>query len=109
MQEIYQVFDLVRLKNISEGRHSRAAIMDLMFDLLFLQALSYSTQIRPEIPTAAIHTVAVLTPLLVKERRARVFVAVRGSMDDLNRRTPQKVERTRDENKQAKSCKGSHR
>jgi hypothetical protein len=35
VEEIHQIFDFVRLENISEGGHGGATIVDLMFDFLF--------------------------------------------------------------------------
>jgi hypothetical protein len=35
VKEVHQIFDLVRLENISESGHSSTAIVDLMFDPLF--------------------------------------------------------------------------
>jgi hypothetical protein len=109
VQKVHQIFDLVRLKNISESRHSRTTIVDLVFDLLLLQTFSNSAQIRPKISTTAIDTVAVLTPLLVKERCTGLFTVARRGMDNLKRRFPRNTEKTRDKNTQAKSNQNSHR
>jgi hypothetical protein len=109
MQEVHQGFDFVRLENISEGGHGSTAIVDLVFDLRFLQALSDGAQIRPKISTAAIDTVAVLTSFLVKERSSGILTVVRGSMDNLSRRLPQNMGKTHDESKQPDSDKHSHR
>jgi len=35
VKEVNQIFDLVRLENISKGGHSSATVVNLMFDLLF--------------------------------------------------------------------------
>jgi hypothetical protein len=35
MKEVNEIFDLVRLKDVSESRHSRATIVNLMLDFLF--------------------------------------------------------------------------
>jgi hypothetical protein len=40
VKEVDQIFDLVRLEDVSESGHRSTAIVDLMFDLLFLQALA---------------------------------------------------------------------
>jgi hypothetical protein len=36
VKEVDQIFDLVRLENVSESGHGGAAMLNLMFDLLFL-------------------------------------------------------------------------
>ena len=62
MKELHQVFDLVRLQNISESWHSSATLVDLMLDLLLFQALSDRAEIRPQFTAAAIHAMAMLAP-----------------------------------------------
>ncbi len=54
MKEVHQIFDLVRLENISESGHSCTPIVNLMFDLLFFQALADGAQIWPKVPAVAI-------------------------------------------------------
>jgi hypothetical protein len=109
VQKVHQVLDLVLLKNISESRHGRTTIVDLVFDLLLLQALANSAQIRPKISTTAIDAVAVLAPLLVKERCTSLFTVARRSVDNLKRRLARNTEKTRDKNTQAKSNQDSRR
>jgi hypothetical protein len=71
MEEVHQVFDLVRLENISERRHSGATVVDLMLDLLLFKTLTDSTEIWPEIPAQAIHAMTMLTSLFMKEDSSR--------------------------------------
>jgi hypothetical protein len=73
VEEVHQIFDLVRLESISEGRHCGTAIVDLMLDLLFLQTLTDCTQIRAKLSAPAIYAVTMLTPLLVKESSSGSF------------------------------------
>jgi hypothetical protein len=46
MKEVDEVLDLVRLKNISEGGHGSATIVNLMLDLLLVQAFAYGAEVR---------------------------------------------------------------
>jgi hypothetical protein len=46
VKKINQVFDLVRLKHLSECGHGSAPIMDLMLYLSLIQAFSHHAQIR---------------------------------------------------------------
>jgi hypothetical protein len=46
VKEVDEVLDLVRLEDIAEGRHGGAAIVNLMLDLLLVQAFADSAQIR---------------------------------------------------------------
>jgi hypothetical protein len=73
VKEVDQILDLVRLENIAKGWHGSAAIVYLMLDLLLFQTFTNGTQIRPQVATSAICTVAVLTPPFVKERGSSVF------------------------------------
>jgi hypothetical protein len=68
MKKINQVLDLILLKHVSERRHGSPAIMDLMFDLRLAQTLSNHAQVGSEFSALSVHSMAVLTPLLVKER-----------------------------------------
>ena len=68
MEKVHQGFDLVRLENIAERRHRRAAVTNLKFNFLFVQAFADGAQIRTELSSAAIYAVAMLTSFLVKER-----------------------------------------
>jgi hypothetical protein len=76
-----EIFDLVRLKDISKRGHSSAAIMNLMLNLCFAKALPHSTQTRPKLSSPAVHSVTMLATLLVKERSARLTPAVRISVN----------------------------
>jgi len=73
VEEVDEVFDLVRLENVSESGHGGATIVDLMFDLLFLQAFADGAQVRPQVAAATIYAMAVLTSLFVKECGSRVL------------------------------------
>jgi hypothetical protein len=73
VEEIHQIFNLVRLESISEGRHGSPAVVDLMLDLLFLQVLTDGAQIRAKLTASAIYAVTMLTPLLVKDGSSRSF------------------------------------
>jgi hypothetical protein len=86
MKKLDQVFNLVRLKNLAKCGHSSAAVMYLMLDLRFTLALSHSAQIRSESTALPIHSVAMFTPLLVKEHRSGLLIPTRVSLN--NRRRP---------------------
>jgi hypothetical protein len=45
MKEVDEVLDLVRLKNISEGGHGSATIVNLMLDLLLVQAFADGAEV----------------------------------------------------------------
>jgi hypothetical protein len=45
MKEVDEVLDLVRLKNISESGHGSATIVNLMLDLLLVQAFAYGAEV----------------------------------------------------------------
>lgn len=75
MKVVHQVFDFIGLKNITEGRHRSAAVVNLMLNLLFVSALADDTQIWSEISSAAVHTMAMLTPFFVKESRTRFLTS----------------------------------
>jgi hypothetical protein len=45
VKEVDEVLDLVRLKNIAEGGHGSAAIVNLMLDLLLVQAFADGAQV----------------------------------------------------------------
>jgi hypothetical protein len=45
MKEVDEVLDLVRLKNIAKGGHGSAAIVNLMLDLLLVQAFADGAQV----------------------------------------------------------------
>ena len=63
VKKINQVLDLILLKHLSKSRHSSPTIMDLMFDLRLVQTFSNNTQVRSELSSPPIHSMAVLTPL----------------------------------------------
>ena len=68
MKEVNEIFNLVGLENISEGRHRRATLVNLMLDFLFAEAFADCAQIWPEFPAAAVCAMAMLASLFVKER-----------------------------------------
>jgi hypothetical protein len=68
VKEVNEIFDLVGLENISEGGHGGTALMNLMLDFLFAEALADGAQIWPELPAAAVCAMAMLASLFVKER-----------------------------------------
>lgn len=82
MKEVHQIFDLVRLENISESGHGSTAIVNLMFDLLFFQAFPDSAQVRPKVSAVAIYAMAMLTPLFMKERGSGVLTFARGGVNN---------------------------
>jgi hypothetical protein len=43
VKEVDQIFDLIWLENVAESWHCCAAVLDLMLDFFFAQALAYST------------------------------------------------------------------
>jgi hypothetical protein len=86
MEKVHQIFDFVRLENISERRHRCAAIVNLMLDFLLAEPLANGAQIRPKIPTSAIYAMAMLTTFLMKERGSRLFAFVRVGVNNRNRR-----------------------
>ena len=67
MKEVHEIFDFVRLEDVSESGHRGTTIVNLMLDLLFAQAFADGAQIWPEFPAAAICAVAMLTSLFMKE------------------------------------------
>jgi hypothetical protein len=73
VKEVDEVFDLVRLENVAEGRHGGPTVLDLMLDFFFAQAFAYGAEVRAFLPTAAIYAVAVLAALFVEERGSGVF------------------------------------
>jgi hypothetical protein len=82
VKEVDQVLDLVRLEDIAEGGHGSAAIVNLMLDLLLLQAFADGAQIRPKLAAAAIYAVAMLTPLFMKEGGSSVLALARVGVND---------------------------
>jgi hypothetical protein len=77
MKEVDEVLDLVRLKNIAEGGHGSAAIVNLMLDLLLVQAFADGAEVWAQVAATAICTVAVLTSFFMKERGSGVLTLVR--------------------------------
>jgi hypothetical protein len=82
VNKINEIFDLVGLENISEGRHRRTTLVNLMLDFLFAEAFADGAQIRPEFPASAVCAMAMLTPLFVKESGSRLFAFVRIGVND---------------------------
>jgi hypothetical protein len=73
VKEVDEIFDLVGLENVAEGRHGRAAVLDLMLDFFFAQAFAYGAEVRAFLPAAAIDAVAMLATLFVEECGSGVF------------------------------------
>jgi hypothetical protein len=46
VKEVDEVFDLVRLENVAEGGHGRAAVLDLMLDFFFAEAFADGAEVR---------------------------------------------------------------
>jgi hypothetical protein len=82
VKELHQILDLVGLENIAEGGHGSAAIVNLMLDLLLVQALANGAQVRPEFPTAAIYAMAMFTSLFMKEGGSGVLTLAGVSVND---------------------------
>jgi hypothetical protein len=82
MKKLDQIFYFIRLKNLAKCRHSTATVMDLMLYLRFTLALSHSAQIGSKLPALTIHSVAMLTPLLMKEHRSRLLTPARVSLNN---------------------------
>jgi hypothetical protein len=80
VKKINQVLDLILLKHLSKGGHSSPTIMNLMFDLRLAQTLANHAQAGSALSSLTIHSMAVLTPLLVKERGSR-FTPLRSRMN----------------------------
>ena len=75
MKVVDEVLDFIGLKNLSEGRHRSTAIMNLMFNLLFVSPLADGAQIWSEFSAASVHAMAMLTPFFVKEHRTRFLIS----------------------------------
>jgi hypothetical protein len=76
VKEVNEVFDLVRLQNVSEGGHRRATLVNLMLDFLLAQAFADSAQIWSEFPASAVWAMAMLASLFVKERGSGLLAFV---------------------------------
>jgi hypothetical protein len=83
VKEVDEVFDLVGLENVAEGRHGGAAVLDLMLDFLFAEAFADSAEVRTKLAAAAICAVAVFAALFVEECGSGVFRLVRVGVNDL--------------------------
>jgi hypothetical protein len=46
VKEVDEVFDLVGLENVAEGRHGSAAVMDLVLDFFFVEAFADGAEVR---------------------------------------------------------------
>jgi hypothetical protein len=68
VKEVNEIFDFVRLENVSEGGHRRTAIVDLMLDFWLAQAFADGAQVWPKFPAASICAMAMFTSLFMKER-----------------------------------------
>jgi hypothetical protein len=87
VEKVHEVFDLVRLKNISEGGHGRATIVNLMLDLLLLQAFSDGAEVWSQVPSTAIYAVTMLASLFVEECRPGVLTFAGVGVNDLSGRS----------------------
>jgi hypothetical protein len=86
VQEVDEVFDLVRLENVAEGGHGGAAVLNLMLDFLFVEAFADGAEVWTQLAATAIYAVAVLAALFVEERGSGVFGFVRVGVNDLGGR-----------------------
>jgi hypothetical protein len=86
VEKVHQIFDFVRLENISERGHRSAAIVNLVLDLLLAEPLTNGAQIRSKMPASAIYAMAMLTTSLVKERGSRLFTFARVGVNNRSRR-----------------------
>jgi hypothetical protein len=68
VKEVNEIFNFLRLENVSEGGHRRTAIVNLMLDFLFAQAFADGAQVWPKFPAASICAMAMFTSLFMKER-----------------------------------------
>jgi hypothetical protein len=82
VKEVDEVLDLVGLENVTESRHGSAAVLNLMLDLFFAEALADEAEVWAQLAAAAIYPVAVLAALFVEERGSGVFIFVRVGVND---------------------------
>ena len=66
MQERHQVLNLIRLQRIAEGRHTAAALTDLLFDPHRCESLADGAQVRSALGSARIRAMAELTAALME-------------------------------------------
>jgi hypothetical protein len=109
VKEVHQIFDLVRLENISESGHGSTAIVNLMFDLLFFQAFPDSAQVRPKVSAVAIYAMAMLTPLFMKERGSGVLTFARVGVNNRSGRSWQATRQSYDNGQETESSTDSRR
>jgi hypothetical protein len=76
VKEVHEIFDFIRLENVSEGGHRCTTLVNLMLDFLFAEAFADGTQIWPEFPASAVGAMAMLTSLFMKERGSRLLAFV---------------------------------
>jgi hypothetical protein len=108
MKEVDEVFDLVRLENIAEGGHGSAAIVNLMLDLLLVQAFADGAEVWAPVPAAAICTVAVLTSLFMKERGSGVLTLARVGVNHRSGRWRQAPRQGYDYGRETEGSTDSH-
>jgi hypothetical protein len=89
VKEVHQIFDLVRLESVSESGHSSATIVNLMLNLLLVQAFADGAQVWAQVAAASICTVAVLTSLFMKERGSGVLALAGVGLDNRSGRSRQ--------------------
>jgi len=82
VKEVDEVFDLIGLENVAEGRHCSAAMFDLMLDPIFVEAFSDGAEVGAQFTAAAVYTVAMLATLFVEERGSGVLRLVGVCVDD---------------------------
>jgi hypothetical protein len=108
MKEVDEVLDLVRLENVAEGGHGRAAIVNLMLDLLLVQAFAHGAQVWAQVPAAAICTVAVLTSLFMKERGSGVLTLAQVGVNYRSGRSRQAPRQGYDYGRETEGSTDSH-
>ncbi len=72
MQKLDQRRDLVWLKDVPEGRHAAATVVDLMRNLLLRPAFTDSAEVRAKLPATTIDTMAVFTASFVKQHGSQL-------------------------------------
>ncbi len=98
MEKVHQIFDFVRLENVSERRHRSAAIVNLMLDFLLPEAFTNSAQVRSKIAAAPIYAVAMLTTSLMEESGSRLFAFARVGVNNRGRRLRRATGKSYDKN-----------
>ena len=97
MKEVDQILDLVGLENVSESGHGGAAILNLMFDFFFAQALADGAQVRSQLSATGIYAVAVLASFFMKEAGSSVLTLAGISVNDRSGRSWQAARQSYDD------------